>query len=168
MAKPTAPNHDAFLQAYDTLSDAIFRHCYYRCYDREKAQELMQECFMKTWERIAAGDEILNLKAFLYRVAGNLVIDHSRRKKADSLEAMAESSGFDPVGSGAAEIETAAESRLALALLDRLDDRHRQAVTLRYVEGLSPREIAEITGETENAVSVRIHRGLAQLRQHAL
>ncbi|MEY4723588.1 MAG: hypothetical protein RLZZ324_1101 [Candidatus Parcubacteria bacterium] len=159
--------HDEFLKAYDALSDAIFRHCYYRCFDREHAKELMQETFMKTWEKLAAGDEILNLKAFLYRVAGNLVIDASRKKKAASLEAMAEV-GFDPTGSGATEIEHAAEAAAAVRHLQRVDEKYRQAVSLRYIEGMTPGEIASITGETENAVSVRIHRGLAMLKEYVV
>ena len=75
----------AFLEAYDTLSDAIFRQCYFRCFDRELARELTQECFMRTWEKLAEGAEIKNIKAFLYRVAGNLVIDNARRKKSERL-----------------------------------------------------------------------------------
>jgi RNA polymerase sigma-70 factor (ECF subfamily) len=158
--------HDRFLQAYDELSDAIFRHCYYRCFDRDKAQELMQECFMRTWERLAAGDDIKNLRAFLYRVATNLVIDSSRRKTSDSLDALTEDQGFEAVDAGATtRIEIAAEASRIAQFLDRLDSAHRHVVTLRFIDGLSPKEIAEVLGETENAVSVRIHRGIAKLKE---
>lgn len=160
--------HDRFLQSYDELSDAIFRHCYYRCFDREKAQELMQECFMRTWERLAAGDEIHNLRAFLYRVATNLVIDSSRRKTSDSLEVLVETQGFEAPDPATGRIEQAAEASLIVSMLDRLDPKYREAVTLRYVDGLTPREIAEIIGESENVVSVRIHRGLALLRKEVI
>jgi len=167
MAKPEfAANHEAFLKAYDEQSDAIFRHCYFRCYDREKAQELMQETFMRTWERLVAGEKIENIRAFLYRVAGNLVIDHARKKKSDSLEAMTDF-GFEPVGTGAAQIEDAVEASRVVALLGRLDEKYREAVSLRYIDGLSPKEIGALLGESENAVSVRIHRGLALLREQA-
>lgn len=159
--------HVRFLRAYDDLSDAIFRHCYYRCFDREKARELMQECFMRTWEKLAAGDDIQNLRAFLYRVATNLVIDSSRRKTTDSLDAMTEDLGFEAVDHGAhGRMEIAAETSRIAGLMDKIDPKYRDAVSLRYIDGLSPKEIAEIVGESENAVSVRIHRGLAMLREH--
>jgi RNA polymerase sigma factor (sigma-70 family) len=158
--------HDRFLRAYDELSDAIFRHCYYRCFDREKAQELMQECFMRTWEKLAAGDDIQNLRAFLYRVATNLVIDASRRKTSDSLDALTESGGFEPVdATAAARIVGSAEAARIVQFLDRLEPAYRRVITLRFIDGLTPKEIAETLGETENAVSVRLHRGIARLKE---
>lgn len=168
MAQQTAPaaTQDRFLQAYDELSDAIFRHCYYRCFDREKAQELMQECFTRTWERLAAGDDIANLRAFLYRVATNLVIDSSRRKTSDSLDVLTDEQGFEPADVGAAaHIERAAEASRLGVYLERLEPAYRQAVTLRFIDGLSPKEIAAVLGETENVISVRVHRGIARLKE---
>lgn len=53
-------------------------------------------------------------------------------------------------------------------VLDRLNDLpelYREALTLRYVDGLSPKEISEIIGESENVVSVRVHRGLKKLKE---
>jgi len=151
-----------FLKAYDELADAIFRHCYYRVYDREQARDLCQECFTRTWEQLASGKEIHNLKAFLYRVANNLVIDRARKKKESSLDEALEQ-GFQPAGTGNAE--TAAEIGQALRAVEQLEPKYREAVRLRYIDGLSPGEIAEVTGESENNVSVRVHRGLERLRK---
>jgi len=49
--------------------------------------------------------------------------------------------------------------------LQKLPDAYREALSLRYIEGLSPQEIGKIVGESENAVSVRIHRGLKKLKE---
>lgn len=161
---------EEFLQAYDAYADAIFRHCYYRVYDRERARELMQECFTRVWECVADGKEIDNLKAFIYRVANNLVIDESRRKKSSSLDALVEERGDEPLNLPSARDESLAPERNAeagimLANLEKLDGKYREAVRLRYVDGLTPQEIAGIVGESENVVSVRIHRGIKQLRE---
>ncbi len=156
---------EAFLKAYDELGDAIFRHCYFRVYDRERAKELAQECFLRTWDQIARGREINNLKAFLYRVATNLTIDESRRRKEESLESRLEA-GFEPaVAPRSAE---QAEAARLLAAADRLDPKYREVLIMRYVEGLGPAEIAGIIGETENNVSVRLHRAIERLRQTVL
>ncbi len=154
-----------FMTTYDALADAIFKHCYYRVYDREKAKELMQECFTRTWQCIVDGKEIKNMKAFLYRVANNLIIDTSRKKKESSLDAMMED-GYEPKVVSHERVEAMAEQGEMLALLDRLDDDHREVVTMRYLEQLSPKEIAEALGVSENVVSVRLHRAIKQLRTH--
>jgi RNA polymerase sigma-70 factor (ECF subfamily) len=52
----------------------------------------------------------------------------------------------------------------ALKALQALPDPYREAVTMRYVDGLSPQEIASVIGESENVVSVRVHRGLKKLK----
>ena len=70
-----------FLEAYDQYSDAIFRYCYYRVYDREKAKDCVQEAYCRTWKYMESGKEIENLRALLYRIATNIIIDDSRKKK---------------------------------------------------------------------------------------
>jgi len=70
-----------FLDAYEKYADAIYRHCYFRVYNKELAEDLTQETFIKTWKYIVEGKEVKNIKSFLYRVAVNLIIDNSRKKK---------------------------------------------------------------------------------------
>jgi len=64
-----------FIDAYDKYSEAIFRHCYYRVFDRERAKDFVQETFCKTWKYIVDGNDIENIRAFLYKTANNLIID---------------------------------------------------------------------------------------------
>src|SRR3990167_9783866 len=79
-----------FLDAYQQYVDAIYRHCYFRVYNKDLAEDLTQETFIKTWKYIAEGKEIKNIKAFLYRVAVNLIIDNSRKKIALVLDEVKE------------------------------------------------------------------------------
>lgn len=160
-----------FERAFNDYSDELFRHASMRMKDRERALELTQECFLKVWEYAQKGDEIRDLRPFLYRTLRHLIIDEYRRKKSVSLEAMAESAEADVEALLPADethtFEAAIErfeGKEALEALQELPDSYREALALRYVEGLSPKEIAEIVGESENAVSVRIHRGLKKLR----
>ena len=155
---------EQFTKAYDDLSDAIFRHCWFRIGDRERAKDLMQDTFIKSWQYITEGMEVNNLKAFLYRVANNLIIDEYRKKKELSLyNLMAE--GFEPGFDERNRNEAGIDAKLALSVINKLDDKYREAVLMRYVDELSPKEIASITGESENNVSVKIHRGLKQLKE---
>lgn len=155
---------EEFLEAYDAYADAIFRHCYYRLFDRERAKDVMQDTFVRTWEYMQKGEKVDNIRALLYRVANNLIIDFVRKKKETSLDAMQEE-GFDPAtDEDMSHIADRLDGGQAIEALKQLDDTHREVLVLRYVNGLQPAEIAEITGETANTVSVRIHRGLGKLR----
>ena len=147
-----------FLKSYDALADALFRHCYFRVYERERAKELVQETFMRTWEYIAKGNEVKNIRAFLYRVANNLVIDESRKTKPVSLDVLRES-GFDIATPSPAEaIATGIDAEKVLAKIAKLDAPYKEVLIMRYVDGFGPKEIAKITGESENVISVRLHR----------
>ena len=59
----------------------------------------------------------------------------------------------------------AIDAKRALAFLPQLPDSYRTVLVLRYVDDFSPQEIAAITGESQNAVSVRIHRAARKLRE---
>ncbi len=163
----------AFLDAYDRYADALYRHCTFRVFSKEFARELVQETFMKTWGYLAGGKRIENLRAFLYRTAHNLIIDASRRKREQSLEAMREGHGdeerpFEPgdAGAQAHDIERRADIGKIFATLKNLPEEIRTTLTLRYVDDLEPREIADILGISANAASVRIHRALETLKKY--
>lgn len=162
-----------FEAAFEAYNDELFRSASMRLSDREKALELTQECFMKVWDYAQKGGEIEDLRPFLHRTLRNLIIDEYRRKKSVSLEAMV--GGEDDTRSvedllppdESNTLEAAVErfdGKRAMAALKTLPDLYREVLTLRYVEGLNPGEIGGIVGESENAVSVRIHRGLKKLK----
>ena len=160
-------SHDEFIQAYDEYSDALFRYCYFRVYNRERALELSQDTFMKAWEYLSKTDkEIENLRAFLYKVAKNLIIDDARKKKlrpTSSLDDLQEQ-GFDPGSDPTGAMKTLIDNRDTLKALDQLEDKYRKVVQMRYMEDMSVQDIARILDDNENNISVKIHRGLKQLR----
>lgn len=156
-----------FIEAYDSYADALFRYCYFRVYDRERARELMQETFFKAWEYLHKGNEIENLRAFLYKVAHNVCVNEAIRSKPVSLDEMRENVGYDPEDHDLPSPERSAEGALLMERLLRLSDSDREALTMRYVDGLPVNEIAKHLGEAPNTVSVRIHRALARLKKES-
>jgi RNA polymerase sigma-70 factor (ECF subfamily) len=162
----------SFEEAFEAYSDELFRHASIRLSDRERAMELTQETFMKVWVYAQKGSQdIRELRPFLYRTLRNLIIDEYRKHKATSLEAMAERAQMDVEDFMSPDESNTLESAVgrhegarALKALQALPEPYREAVTMRYVDGLSPQEIASVIGESENVVSVRVHRGLKKLK----
>lgn len=161
-----------FKDAFERHSDELFRHCSMRIADRERALEITQETFLRTWEYCQKGtEEIRQWRPFLYRTLRNLIIDEYRKAKPQSLEELmkdTESGDIEilmPADEGNT-LEAAMErfdAKRALAELKKLPELYREALTLRYIDGLAPKEIAAVLEESENVVSVRIHRGLKKL-----
>jgi len=155
-----------FREIYDAESDAVFRFCLTRTSDKDLALDFTQDTFMRFWDSLCQEKNIKNCRAFLFAVARNLVIDWYRKKKATSLEAMMseDSYGKDAILAFDAKIEIDFEAKRLIEKINSLADPYRDAVYLRCVEELKPREIAKIIGESANVVSVRINRGLKELR----
>lgn len=152
-----------FIDAYDEHSDAIFRFCYSKTSHRDQALDLMQDTFTRVWKYIADGNEVDNIRALLYAIARNLIIDFYRKKTEISLDILIEE-GNIPEAPESIHAFDRADARVALDLIQRLDPEHRDILLLRFVEELGPKEIAHILDERENVVSVRIHRAIKKLK----
>lgn len=154
-----------FTQAYDDLADSLFRHSFFRVSKREVALDMVQETFLKTWKHIYQGGNVENLKPFLFKVMSNLIIDYYRKKKTSSLDALTEKDGFDPPDLSHEEINHNAEWSMARAVLDKLDENYKEIMLMRFVDNLSIGEIADILGESENVISVRLHRATVKAKK---
>lgn len=162
-----------FEEIYNNESDAIFRFCMIRVSDREQALDITQETFLRLWQNIAQNNEIKNNRAFLFTIAHHLVIDWYRKKKSISFKDMQdrngdedENSDYDPPDKDTTEKSFFGfEGRNLIEKINELSAIYKDPVYLRFVEDLSPGEIGKILGITSNAASVRINRGLAELRE---
>ncbi len=164
-------HEERFLKAFDEYSNALFRHAIYRLSDRERAVEIVHDTFTKAWSYLRAGHEIDSYKPFLYKVMNNLVIDEYRRRKEFSLDTLLAEEGTDEGsfpelhGGGIEELTFALDAEKASELMKELPLVYREVLILRFVDGLGPKEISGLIEESENVVSVRIHRGLKILKE---
>lgn len=159
------PQHlqEEFFKAYENFSDAMFRHCYLRTYHRERAKDIVQETFMRTWRYVVNGGKITHMRAFLFRSANNLIIEEGRKKKEASLDVMQEA-GFQPSTHEYKRWERMIDGKEALSLLGALEEDYRDVIVMRFIDELTPKEIARVLNKSENVISVRIHRALKKLR----
>ncbi len=167
---PSGSHEERFLKAFEEYSDALFRHATLRISDRERAIDLVHDTYTKVWTYIRSGHDIENFRPFLYKVLNNLIIDEYRKQKESSLDALFERDGVDE-GSFPELSESTVEAlaatidgKQAFDLISRLPDVYREVLIMRFVDGLGPREMSTLIEESENVISVRIHRGLKLLR----
>ncbi len=161
---------ERFLEAFEEYGDALFRHASIRLSDRERAIDVVHDTFTKVWSYVRSGQEIDSFRPFLYKVLNNLIIDEYRKRKESSLDAMLEVEGvtegsFEELVDDSTEALAATiDGKRAFEMLRELSDEYREIITLRFVDGLGPKEISELIEESENVVSVRLHRALKALR----
>lgn len=166
-----ASQEERFLEAFDDYNEALFRHASMRLSDRERAIDLVHDTYTKVWSYVRQGQQIDSFRAFLYKVLNNLIIDEYRRKKESSLDAILEQDGveegrFEELSESTLEALAATiDGRQAFALLSELPEQYREVIIFRFIDELGPREISALIEESENVVSVRLHRGLQRLRQ---
>ncbi|MES3004579.1 MAG: RNA polymerase sigma factor [Patescibacteria group bacterium] len=161
----------SFLIAYEQHSDAIFRFIFFKLNDRERTLDLVQETFMKTWLHMSKNQAIDNTKAFLYTVAGHLVIDEYRKRGrkdhlTSSLDGLNEE-GFEP-SLDINELEVLSnhlDGKEIMKVIQELPQIYSTVLLMKYAEELSVTEISEVIGETPNVISVRLNRGIKKLKE---
>ncbi len=155
-----------------TLSDAhhdfakgLNKHAFFKVHSHQTGEDLVQDTFAKTWKFLIKGGKINMMKAFLYHVLNNLIIDEYRKekRKTTSLDTLLEE-GFEPSTDDFERVFDNLDGQTAMLLINALAPVYKKVMTMGYMEQLSAREISGITGQTPNAVAVQMHRGLANLK----
>jgi RNA polymerase sigma-70 factor (ECF subfamily) len=175
-----AGDRDAFAVLVERHGSRIHAAILRMIGDREAANDLAQETFLKAFSALASFRRGAAFSTWLYAIALNQVRTEYRRRKSVKGQAMLsldagggggdDSPGrpMEPAGAGPGPSDAAGRKEAAALLhraLARLDEEYREAVVLRDLEGLSYEEIAEAVGAPPGTVRSRIHRGRAALRE---
>lgn len=164
ITRAVAGEHAAFDQLYRTAYAPVYRFIYLRVKNKDDAEDLTQEVFTKMFQaRPVATSESGSLLPYLFTIARNSVIDWSRKKKPlyddDALAAV-------PSGAPSAETQYDTEASVArvLAALEQLSEAEEAVLKLRYLDGLSTKEVAVLLDKSEEAVRQALSRGLKHIR----
>lgn len=157
-------DRDAYGKIYGIFYKRIWRYCHFNTQDRELSQDICQETFIKAWKAIPSFSikKGGSLQAFLFRIARNLIIDNSRKKKTASLE------NYENLASNedlAENVDRKDENKKLKEAMAKLNERDRQIVVLHYFEEMSGAEIARVVGIREGALRVRTHRIIKKLKE---
>ncbi len=162
-----AAKHDpeAFALLYDRFVDKIYKYIYYKVGTKSDAEDLTAQVFLKAWEAIGKYRVTEHpFSAWLYRIAHNLVVDYFRtRRDAVPIE---EATRLEEKQ---ADLDDLTEAHLTAETLQRAISRltrdQQQVIILRFLEGYSTEQVAEIMGKGQGAVRTLQHRALAGLER---
>ena len=147
----------------------LLRYLVYLVGNRELAEDLFQETWIRVLERGHQYDGRHEFSTWLYAVARNLTIDYLRRKSPVSLDGLMEDEDhapLEPVDDRPSAWEVVAQHEQAErinAALVSIPAEYRETVVLRFQEGLALEEIATVTGAKLGTVKSRLYRGLNML-----
>ena len=146
--------------------------------DRELAEDLSQETFVKALNAIGSYRPEFKFSSWIFKIANNAAIDHLRRRELDtlSLEGSPHAATPEAMQATALQIGNREESPLEAvearelggaieAAIGRLRPEYRSCILLRHVEGRAYEEIAEILDLPLGTVKTYIHRARNELRQ---
>ena len=170
IAAARAGDPEAFCRIVELYQDRIFTFLLRMVRQREEAEDLAQETFVRAWQYLSRYDSRWAFRTWLFTIARNLAVNVLRRPRAmivsldggdDTLPPAALAS-FD---ASPAERATVREQKQRLAkALDHLSPQAAMAFTLFYQEQMSIAEIARAVGSTRGAVKVALHRARETLR----
>ena len=168
MAAVRAGDRDAFARLVDRHKDAVVNYLARLTGSRDRAEDLGQETFLRLYRSAATYDERGYLRAFLYRIATNLVRSEERREKrlrllAPFLRPDDRSDRAEPAApAGLLRAELHRELAAAIAALPL---GYRVPLVLHEIEGWPYAEVARELALSEGTVKSRIHRGRERLRR---
>ncbi|RYG40671.1 sigma-70 family RNA polymerase sigma factor [bacterium] len=142
--------------------------------DRNEAEDLVQESFVRAFRFFHRYDESLPFTSWLYRIMANAHIDMMRRKGKIRTTSLDHGAGDGEAAWDVPDSESAPDRLLLEGAmgaevqegLNAMNPEFRTAVLLSDVEGMAYEEVAEIMGTSVGTVRSRIHRGRKQLRDH--
>lgn len=155
----------AFDVLYRRYLDRVYAYAFYQLGDHHDAEDATERTFMAALAALPSfRTDGAGFRAWLFRIAHNTVANARRTRHRRRTEPMPE--GFErpaPNADPAGLVAQADETRRVLAALAALPDERRQVVLLRFVDGLSSREIGEVLGRSPGAARVLLHRALRDL-----
>lgn len=152
-------NRKEYNQCVDRFSDFVFRFIYRSMKDKDKANDIVQESFLKLWEKRADID-VNKAKSYLFKTAYHAMIDLIRKDKR-----LVSQDNFKP-SSFAHRDEYSDLQEVLHHAVGKLPDIQRSVVLLRDYEGYSYKEIEGITGLNESQVKVYIYRARIFLKDY--
>ncbi|SOD70660.1 RNA polymerase sigma-70 factor (TIGR02952 family) [Jatrophihabitans sp. GAS493] len=156
---------EAFGALYDRYVDSVFRFIFYRVHDQQLAEDFTSETFLRALRRIGVITyQGRDIGAWFMTIARNIVLDHvksARNRLEFTTGEIVEDDRSEP--SPETAVLTMLSNDRLMAAVNALGDEQRECVVLRFIQGLSVAETAEIMGKKEGAIKALQHRAVRKL-----
>lgn len=149
--------------AHEDYGKKLNSYAFFRVSNQAISEDLVQDTFRKTWSYLVKGGQIEVMKSFLYHVLKGLIIDEYRKRKTSSLDDLMEK-GFEPGQDNSEQLINFLDGKRAMLLIARLPEKYQKVMRMRFVQELSLKEMALITGQLKETLAVQVHRGLEKLK----
>jgi RNA polymerase sigma-70 factor (ECF subfamily) len=155
----------AFGALYDRYVEAVYRYVFYRVRNDADAEDLVSDVFMRALRAIPRYEPRVAFLAWLYRIARNAVIDRARRSRTQiSFEDALAHPNVDQIIEPDATILALSDKEAVRVAIAKLTPLQQEVIVLRFVEGYSTLEIANLVGKQEGTVRGIQFRALEALR----
>lgn len=168
LAQRATFDEEAFEELYEYFFPRVYNFIYSRLKNSADADDVTSVTFMKMNENLDRyNPEVAAFSTWLFRIANNAIIDHTRRQEKNRESEWEDF--FDPAAPEYEEPEhqmmRSEASRGLLAAIDKLNERERRIIELRYWGEQDTRTIAELLSMSESNVRVTLHRTLEKLKK---
>jgi RNA polymerase sigma-70 factor, ECF subfamily len=157
-------DREAFCELYMKYYPRVYSFVAKRTRNVADSEDITMTTFERAMTYIARYDAKKgSFSSWLYRIAINTTRDHMRKNNGDravSLDGLGDALVFESDD----QISAGRDFREIMRLVDRLDEKHQLVLVLRFMEGMSHRELSEVLGCSSKAVSMRITRALRAFR----
>lgn len=178
VASAAKGSETAYRELLGRYQRPVFSLVYRMVRDREKAEDLSQETFVKVFNNIERYDPRYKFSSWIFKIASNLTIDAIRRREPDtvSLDGSRYASTSDEIEGSRIHVEDRGETPEEYVEAQELGSQieraiaglrieYRTAIVLRHVEGRPYEEIAQIMDLPLGTVKTYIHRARGELRE---
>ena len=166
LARAVKGDKNAYGMLYERYLTPIYRYCFFRVSSPFEAEDLTELTFLKAWESLRRFSrnhrEVRSFRAWIYRIAHNVVIDHHRTHKVS-----------EPIEHHGVAVDTKPNPEAALQAretgnaltnaISSLEPTYQQVIVCRFINQLSHAETAEVLGLSENNIRIMQFRALKKL-----
>ena len=161
---------EVFTKVYDDNVSDIHRFVYFKIGSREEANDLTSIIFLKTWDHIQKNtlEDAKTLRALLYKVARNAIIDYYREKGSQKPISLDDEKNPVDIASDidqAEKLDQDTDLKRIISQLPFLKEEYREIIIMRFINDLSLEEIADVTKKSRGNVRVLLHRALTALKE---
>ena len=162
-----AGDAEAFGELYDRYVDQVYRYVLYRVPTAQLAEDLTSETFLRALRRISSFTwQGRDVGAWFTTIARNLIADHykSGRYRLEMTVDDVSDSGAAPVQAGPeAEVLEAMQNKVLLEAVKQLGAEQQECIVLRFLQGLSVSETAQVMGKNDGAIKALQYRAIRTL-----